>query len=269
KFQEDVWLNVTGGTKLMALAAYEAFVEKDRNIIYCNTKHKHIISLYPDYKIETLNADLSIPDYLLSYGFAIKGEKDIKEVEKYFPLIEFINKNNLMNEFVIFFKEIREKLTDDIPRITMLSENKNFVFYKNYDKYTIEYNTTDKNKISIDSFEFRLGDWLEYYTYYNLKKCDVQSLLTGVKIVSQDNTENEIDVIVLKDFVLHIYSCKSGNSNNQFDLFQLETLRNITSGTFGKGYFVVSKKCTKRFLDRAKELNIRVINILNQNENFI
>jgi hypothetical protein len=28
--KDEVWLNVTGGTKLMALAAYEAFAEKNR-----------------------------------------------------------------------------------------------------------------------------------------------------------------------------------------------------------------------------------------------
>ncbi len=270
-YQSEITLNVTGGTKLMALAAYEVFAENNKSIIYCDTEHQHIISLYPDYKIETLKADLSISDYLLSYGFEIKEKKDIKQVEKYFPLIEFINKNYLINEFVNFFKKIREKLSDDIPKITILSENKNFVFYKSFDKYTIEYNIKDRSKISIESFEFKFGDWLEYLTYYSLRNSykPEPELLAGVKIVSQDNVENEIDVIMLKDFVLHIYSCKSGKSDNQFDLFQLETLRSITSGTYGKGYFVVSKKSTKRFLDRARELNIKVINILNNNEKFI
>lgn len=267
--QDEACLNVTGGTKLMALAAYEVFAENNKSIIYCDTGHKHIITLLPDPKIENLNADLTIEDYLLSYGFTIKETKNIDEVEKYLPLFDFINKNNLMPEFVNFFKKLREKLSDNLPKITLPSSNRSFMFYKNFDKYTIQFNLADKNKISIDSSVFKFGDWLEYFTHYNLKSKYNLSLLTGARIVSQENVENEIDLIMLKDLVLHIYSCKSGKSDNQFDLFQLETLRNITSGTFGKGYFVVSKKSTTRFSDRAKELNIKIINVTNTEEKFI
>lgn len=268
-YQSETTLNVTGGTKLMALAAYEVFSENDKHIIYCDTEHQHIISIYPDYKIEKLNAVLSITDYLRSYGFIIKEKKELDQLEKYFPLFEFISQNNLMNEFVNLFRKIRERLSDDLPKITLFSTNKNFLFYKNYDKYTLQFDMSNKKNISLDSSEFKFGDWLEYYTYYNLETEYNLNPLTGVKIVSQENVENEIDTIILKDFVLHIYSCKSGKSDDQYDLFQLETLRNITSGTFGKGYFVVSNKPSKRFLDRAKELNIKVINILNNNEKFI
>ncbi|MGB9665536.1 MAG: hypothetical protein ACPL25_11560, partial [Ignavibacteria bacterium] len=58
-----------------------------------------------------------------------------------------------------------------------------------------------------------------------------------------------------------LYSCKSGKRDNQYDLFQIETLRNITSGTFGKGFFVTPNQQSISFLQRAKELNIRVVNI--------
>jgi len=39
-------------------------LEKKKNI-NCSTEHKHILFLFPEYKIEELNAKLSIKDFLL------------------------------------------------------------------------------------------------------------------------------------------------------------------------------------------------------------
>jgi len=250
----DVCLNVTGGTKLMALAAYEAFAEKDKSIIYCDTEHQHIISLFPDYKIEELKTDLSIEDYLLSYGYSIKETKDSSIIEKFTPLFKFIEEKNLLKEFTLLLQKSRERNINDSPRMHISSNNKNFSLEKNFDKYSIHFN---KDAITLNSSNFKLGDWLEYYVYYLLKEKYNLEPLSGVKIVSDDGVENEIDALVIKDYKLYNYSCKSGKSDNQFDLFQLETLRNITSGTFGKGIFVAAKKGSKKFVDRAKELNIK------------
>ncbi|MDF1610548.1 Card1-like endonuclease domain-containing protein [Stygiobacter electus] len=268
-YQTDICLNVTGGTKLMALAAYEVFAEANKRIIYCDTEHQHIISLMPEYKIENLQADISIEDYLLSYGYHIKETKDSSLVEKFYPLFEFIISKNLMHEFISLFKEIRERHVDDYPKITVHSKNKNYIFSKNFDNYSIQYDYRIRRSITIHSSEYKVGDWLEYYVYYILKEKYKLNPLTGVKIISEDNVENEIDVLVLKDYKLYNYSCKSGKSDNQYDLFQLETLRNITSGTFGKGIFVSAKKGSKRFIERALELGIKTINIENNQESFI
>lgn len=268
-FEGEIILNVTGGTKLMALAAYEAFAEANKKIIYCDTEHQHIISLMPDYKIENLQADISIDDYLLSYGYHIKETKDLSLVEKFYPLFEFIINKNLMQEFVSFFKVVRESFVENYPKTSIASKNRNFFFSKNFDNYSIQYNPFNKKSITIHSSDYKSGDWLEYYVYYMLKVHYKLNPLTGVKIISDENVENEIDVLVLKDYKLYNYSCKSGKSDNQYDLFQLETLRNITSGTFGKGIFVSAKKGSKRFLERAKELGIKTINITNNQASFI
>lgn len=269
KYQSDVCLNVTGGTKLMAFAAYEVFAAANKKIIYCDTEHQHIITIVPEYKIENLHADISIKDYLLSYGYRIKETKDSSLVEKFYPLFKFIITKKLIHEFILLFKEIRERHVESYPKITIPSKNRNFLFIKNFDNYSIQFNSLNKKTISIPSSVYKLGDWLEYYVYYILKKEYKLSPLTGVKIISEEGVENEIDVLVLKDYKLYNYSCKSGKSDNQYDLFQLETLRNITSGTFGKGIFVTANKCTKRFLERAKELQIKTINVANNQEKFI
>lgn len=267
----ETWLNVTGGTKLMALAAYEAFAEKDKKIIYCDTEHQKIINLFPEYSATYLKADLTIEEYLNSYGYTIEETKKIKDEEEYFELFSFIERNNAMNSFIEMFTKIRVQFADENkiqqPKFTISSVDQIFQFQKNYDKFFIQFGKQKKSSIRIDITDFKSGDWLEFYVFYILKKKENLFPLVGVKLKNQEGVENEIDVMVLKDYRLIIFSCKSGKKDNQFDLYQLETLRNITSGTFGKGIFVTANRHSEKFLNRAKELSIKVIQV-NNNLNF-
>lgn len=265
----DVVLNVTGGTKLMALAAYEAFAEKDKSIIYCDTEHQNIINLFPSYSLTPLKAELSVEEYLKAYGFKIVESKDSFAEDDYFRLFRFIDSENLMQSFINLNTKIRARIGREEPKFTVTNQDYKFQFQKNYDNYILTFGSKSKHTLRIDFNDFKTGDWLEYYIYYKLKIRENLSPLIGVKINNPDGVENEIDVMVIKDFRLYLYSCKTGKNNDQFDLYQLETLRNITSGTFGKGVFVTSNLQTEKFLKRAKELSVSVINVLDNNQVFI
>ncbi len=264
----ETWLNVTGGTKLMALAAYEAFAENNKNIIYCDTEHQKIITLFPGYDVIDLKAELSIEDYLNSYGYTIEETKQVEDIEKYFELFSFIEDTNSISSFMEMFTKIREHLANEHkihqPKFTISSANQLFQFQKNFDNYFIQFGKQKKSSIKVELAYFKSGDWLEFYVYYSLKKKKNLCPLVGVRLKNQEGVENEIDVIVLKDYRLNMYSCKSGKKDNQFDLYQLESLRNLTSGTFGKGIFVTANKHSQKFLDRARELSINVVQVQNK-----
>lgn len=264
-----VVLNVTGGTKLMALAAYEAFAEKDKKIIYCDTEHQKVITLLPKYSSTSLNAELSIEDYLKSYGYNIIETKSSLTESDYFNFFRFIENERLMRSLINLYTDVRKKLSEETPRFTVESDDKKIRFQKNLDTYVIHYGNRTENSFKVQSNDFKSGDWLEYYIYYKLKTEENLSPLIGVKVSNPQGVENEIDVIALKDFRLYLYSCKTGKKDNQFDLYQLQTLRNITSGTFGKGIFVTSNQHSEKFLKRAKELSIDVKNVLDNNMEFI
>ncbi len=267
KSNEDTVLNVTGGTKLMALASYEVFAEKDKKIIYCDTEHQKIVTLFPNYDASILSAKVTIEDYLLSYGYTIEETKNITDEKKYFELFSFIESNILMNSFIELYTKVREYFASGTkihnPKFTITSDDKYFQFQKNFDNYFIQYGKQKKNSIKVETSEFKSGDWLEFYVYYLLKQKNNLNPMIGVKIKNQEGVENEIDVMVLKDYRLNIYSCKTGKKDNQFDLYQLETLRQITSGTFGKGIFVTANEHSDNFLKRARELSVSVIHINN------
>jgi len=176
-------------------------------------------------------------------------------------LFEFIETNKLMKSFLEFNEKIKKRLAQSLPKFSVVSSDGKFIFQKNFGSFRIEFGNKQRESFTINESDFKSGDWLEYYVYYELKDLKDVELISGVKIQSDKEVSNEIDVIVLKDFKLYLISCKSGKKDNQSDLFQLETIRNVSSGTFGKGLFVSVNESSELFLKRAAELQIKVINI--------
>ena len=71
KEEDELVLNVTGGTKITALAAFQAFFfsNKSSKIIYCDTEHDRLLQLAPKNKEFPLATGLlTVKDYLSCYG---------------------------------------------------------------------------------------------------------------------------------------------------------------------------------------------------------
>jgi hypothetical protein len=261
KVTGDVWLNVTGGTKLMALAAYEAFAEKELKIIYCNTDRNQIIHLFPKLRTEKLELDISIDDYLQSYGYKVVSSRN-KEVKKeYFELFELIESNNLKLPFTKFLDDYRSKTGSENPVKTYVDKkNRIFSIQKTPTSIILFVNN---RKFKFNDEKFLKGDWLEYYMIYTLQKQNIKPEV-GVKIISTSNVENEIDIIFIKDYQLYLISCKSGKNNDpNKDIYEIETLRNIAGGTFGKAYLFTIQVLTERMKHRAKDLKIETLTFKN------
>ncbi len=254
-------INLTGGTKVMSFAAYDFAKEKNISAFYCNTEHQQIINLLPQKHFKKITAEITITDYLLAYGYRIVEIKNREKIALYNQLFDFLLVNDLMNSFLRFNAVIKAKLSISLPSFTVTSSDKNFIFHKNINSYRIEFGKGQRKSFNIEAEDYKSGDWLEYFVYYVLIQKNNYEMISGVKIISDENVENEIDAIVIKDYKLYFVSCKSGKKDNQFDLYQLETIRNIASGTFGKGIFVTANNNSEPFRKRARELQIKIINI--------
>lgn len=256
-------LNVTGGTKLMALAAYEAFAEKDLNIIYCNTDRNQIIHLFPKLSTEKLNLNVSIDDYLQSYGYKVVSSRTNKVRKEYFELFELIESKNLRRKFSEFLDSYRKATGSTNPVKTYNDKrNKLFSIQKTASSVLL---FVDKMKFIYEDEKFLKGDWLEYFMLYSLEKQNIKPE-AGVKIVSDSNVENEIDIIFIKDYQLFLISCKSGkNTDPNKDIYEIETLRNIAGGTFGKAFLFTVQDLTDRIKQRAIDLRIETMTFKNLN----
>lgn len=255
----ETWLNVTGGTKLMALAAYEAFAEKDKSIIYCDTENKQIIHLFPQLSTEPFTLNLSIKDYLISYGYEIVSTRTEGLNENHRRLFKLLIEKQLLTKFAEFLDKFRSEA----------AENKNLRTFndKRDGIFTIQKTPSNfilfigKEQFRYNDDRFLKGDWLEYIMLYHLENLGIDSEL-GVKVTSKGNVENEIDLIFIKSFQLYLISCKSGRKNDpNKDIYEIETLRNVAGGTFGKAFLFTTKPLTERIRQRANQLDIHLINL--------
>lgn len=256
--EDETWLNVTGGTKLMALAAYEAFAEKNKEIIYCNTERNQIIHLFPESNTEELKLSISVEDYLASYGYEIISTRTENIKREYLELFDLLESKNLIPKFSSFLDNYRSA-TGGADPIKTYKDKKNGIF-------SIQKTSRElilliyERKFRFDDERFLKGDWLEYFVRYLLNKKGIKAEV-GVKIISEKKVENEIDLIFIIEHKLHLISCKSGKSKPNQDIYEIETLRQIAGGTFGKGFLVTAREIKKEAMKRARELGIKVLNI--------
>ncbi|MDD2661385.1 MAG: DUF1887 family CARF protein [Methylococcales bacterium] len=67
----DIVLNATGGTKLMSIAAYEAFRSCQLPVFYVHPEHDRLIWLSPKRPDVDLTGRLKLEDYLMAYGSSV------------------------------------------------------------------------------------------------------------------------------------------------------------------------------------------------------
>jgi len=74
-------LNVTGGTKISALAAFQAFFFENRRIIYLDSANRRIIELSDSqgHEAAEINKNLvTVRDYLACYGLIMENDGSLR-----------------------------------------------------------------------------------------------------------------------------------------------------------------------------------------------
>ncbi len=267
-------MNITGGTKLMAIAAYEFFREKKQDILYVDTLHSSILKFK---EAEILvskydNLNISVKDYLLAHGIYPDeiNRKTAGYNEVFMNIIDsdvksFLNFSKKLRSFreiegkfisgkYSVIRKKSEKRNESVGRIAKTTQLKFYDFEFN-GKIVLENEITD--------LQYYVGYWLEDYTQYLLDKRNPNDAERGFKFKHSSGAESEIDVLITKNGMLHLISCKSGSFTKK-DLFELEGLRQLAGGTFAKAYIVVPPKPGNypEIRLRAKQLRIEFLTIL-------
>lgn len=247
----EIILNITGGTKLMAIAAFQS-VFASVDVVYCNTDGGKIIYLSPEYKEVEIKADLSISDYLESFGYKILSTESIERIENFSSFYDWI----LAGNYGVFIKGVeffRKKISDSHPKWSV--SNGGLRLTKEFDKYYLE--NLEFGKIRFENLNFITGGWFEDYCYRVVKDAVSSEILIGVKISSKQDVHNEIDIMFIKDYKLYLVSCKAGKFDKK-DIYEIQTMKDLAGGTFGKAYFLYADKIAPAVAQRAKELRITI-----------
>lgn len=289
---KNIILNVTGGTKLLAIAVQNIFITCKKPVFYLDTKLNRIIfltrdennNLRDDYHLCT---KINLSSYLDAYGNQylssqsrnahhpnspemVFAEKFIQQYNRYESVIPLLNKyaglaqkikkvhidNNDM-KFSSFMDLIK-----DLAKNNMISLTGNCIEFKS-------------EKIR----SFFNGGWLEEYVYQKLKNIKkIQDIDLSVEVGTSkynkgnDKSEinkgnkNEFDVVFIANNTMNIIECKTSRmqDDKQYGdkpesyLYKLEALKNY-GGLFTEKYLVSYFPVSNAVANRAKELKVKII----------
>jgi hypothetical protein len=272
----DIALNATGGTKLMSIAAYEAFRSCQLPVFYVHPEQDRLIWLSPKLPDVDLSDRLKLNDYLTAYGASTV------EIPKITGVTEPI-------------RQLTQELLKNIDRYATELGTLNYLAYKaDNPQLTSEieegprsrpdlwallelFEETKLCKINGHSLRFAdenahftaNGGWLEMHTYalcLNLKKaCGIQDVACNMTITRQQAgravVKNEIDIGLIKANRLHLIECKTQRFKDDKDadvLYKLDSLRDLMGGLQGRAMLVSFNPLDKPSRARAKELNIQL-----------
>jgi hypothetical protein len=224
---ESVALNVTGGTKLMAVAAQEAFRMCQKPVLYVNVETDEVIVLGQSSPSPPLRAQLKVRDLLESQACTVvlppQPQVSAAQRDLLARVIDLVGSDGpglgALN---------RLAATHDAKQLQPVDVDVDAAIRASFDRVTGHF--SDGGQLSIRggkltfpnhaARDFVNGGWLEYHAFKVLKDLQGQDaritdVVMNLQVTHPDGTtRNEIDVAFLFRNTLHLIECKTANLGN-------------------------------------------------------
>lgn len=221
---ESVALNVTGGTKLMAVAAQEAFRADGRPVLYVSVESDEVIVIGQEARSRALSASLKVRDLLESHGFEVEQQQipvvngEIRDlcarvVDHVSSAGRALGQLNFLAERAREAPGMRVRLTEAQLDSRSLSD----VMALFAQAHQLRFEGPSVQFPSEAARFFVNGGWLEQHVFnavQDLRGRDkrITDVAMNVKVIHPDGkTRNEADVAFLFRNTLHLIECKTAN----------------------------------------------------------
>ena len=277
---EDIIVNITGGTKLMSLAAYQFFIQLENAKIFYQPIGKPLQQLYPEMKKYDIFEILSLEEFLTAHGISFSFDNNcVKDWDFNKTVFDLIVKDNhtLIKKMVVlqnnsWFKNIWKR--KDSLNFEEISEEK----FSNIGGISVTrdemcglialfgFNPQD---VKLSHIRYITGGWFEEYVYQKIcngeDNVEEKNVALNVNI-SKGNDKNELDIIYLdRDNKLHVIECKSfvegkeGGKVLNDALYKLQAIIKSKFGLFVKQHLYTKSIIEKETpLTRAREFGIDI-----------
>jgi hypothetical protein len=275
-------LNITGGLKLLSIAAYQAFSEIKKDIFYVDTRNRKISFLTKDENGEfikdiSLDSKGEIELYLSAYGIkTICNNYEVNNKNLNAMIDCFITSFDRYNEFLSKINSYASNVKDFKSQLTSEDqENEEFHFLLtrlknvNKGKGIIGYSDGVVDFRNAKIRFFMNGGWLEDFIYKKLSEIKlVSSIHCGLKVDNDlENTndeifDNELDIVFMANNKLHIIECKAGKITVESGNKIIDKLNNLKryGGTMTKACLVsYTYDMPYKVRKKAKSMNIEII----------
>lgn len=248
----DVYVNLTGGTKIMSMALFDFFKDKTKNCWYLPIGKNEIHNVVDSSLKKDIVYRLNVKEYLACCGiFEEEGYKilpsnySVKQANAFYDwLFENLEDNKVKID------AIRKLFRSSDAKFKKIYE-KNKIVLKDYNELNSIYDLIDVLNLSIENeiiskndIDFITGGWFEYYCYYKVasEKIDDIKINVSIKANIQGVNSNEYDILYTHDNKLNVMECKTFVDKILFSeaVYKLSALRK---------YFGLAVKSEFRVLD--------------------
>lgn len=229
----SIALNVTGGTKPMAMAAQRAFDKAGLAVFYVHPTSDQVQWLAPGLPAFTLNNKLKLDDYLQAHGWKVLARPA--------PMVAGPELQRLTQRLVLGIAE-RASAIGRLNAIASDCERSHRLWYTLTEQDIADQRLTatladfeDAAACEVDGRTLRFpdeaarffcnGGWLEEYVAETVRKlpadAGVQDWAASLKVRSVGNNlkgqggSNELDVAILAHNRLHLIECKTRNLQSE------------------------------------------------------
>lgn len=235
------FVHITGGTKMMALAAYTFFAGKPGyRIIYLPINAPHFLQLQPETKEIPLNVRVTLGEYLKAYGVAMQS-----------------NNSNWQN-FTLQAEEVMEAI-EGKGKLERIQSIKNWMLNENTEG------------LSANDRKFYTGEWFEIWTASQVQSLfaipsdsiAVEAKLYRAKAIPRPYSY-EYDVVFIFQNRLYTCECKYFHRHGlSYRKLKEELLKYATVvvqfGLNAKAFFAIGNKTTvidSELAERCKLLRL-------------
>lgn len=280
---DELTLNVTGSTKIVALAAYQQFYCSSRRIIYMDTEHHELLELgEPPRALPVTRNLLDVKTGLACYGkhFDEAQSRDKGTVARKRKTLTgqvcrlFLNAPDLLRDCNRQLNAQDKRMPPFFLRVQIQNKVGEQLLTLLVQSGLAAPSSADQVCLQSEAVRFYLnGGWLEEYVFnvvqdWKLPETDCRLNVgfewrnAGVR-PKKGETSNELDVVFTAQNRLHLVSCKTSSLDTLKNagkdaLHELDSMKANAGGLFARAMLVSFHPLKEADFRRAGELRIAV-----------
>lgn len=224
-------INLTGGTKIMAIAAYEYFKDYNSRMVYVPIPKNEFITPFPKKspgKPTALTLRLNVVQYLTAYGLEVTNKDKLKgyrhESLYRAELSEWIahRYDRVKNALIWLCGNLRPHRDGPEFNFEGTFSGANAHERELFQRLEIEYiNGHASKRVSRSDIRYLTGGWLEEYCFNAVAEFvgkGIDDAEIGLKMKNPQGRDNEFDVMFTKGNALYFVECKSLDQHDDINV---------------------------------------------------
>lgn len=283
--EAQYFVNITGGNKVMAIAAYEIFREIGEKVVidYMPIGRNEFVQMYPRKKpvrVFPIRERLNLEEYLSSYGFKVQNRDKLQSIKS-----SAVSRKDESRWILDNYEQLKGLLGFMYSNLKDERGRKRYGFSSTFDRnpsrieremlvrhgFEVE-NRLISKEMTKEEMVYLTGGWFEEHVFNEVSDLAQSNILddamTGIAIESLGGVPNQLDIAFMKDNVFYHIECKTlGEGEIEKNIVRDEVYKKgAMSSLLGKGEkraFICTtrRKIKESDVARGRDYGIEILSL--------